>query len=282
MEKTKKAIVKNEIDDNILGSLVLNGDLSKMSSKQKYEYYTKFCQSLGLNPLTQPFQIISFKGREVLYARRDATEQLRKIHGVSVIEMHNDIKNDVYIVKVKVQDKNGRYDISTGAVNIRGLSGETLANAIMKCETKAKRRATLSICGLGMLDESETDTIGNYETKPIEPAEKEADYVDYFKDCKTVKEIGDELHKLTHEEQVKAQPFATARKKEIENGFVEDDITLAMIDSLTLETFKREQKLIEANIDNEKDKDKVKEYAEKFNEKLKELKIDYEYEPLPF
>jgi len=29
----------------------------------------------------------------------------------------------------------------------------------MKCETKAKRRATLSICGLGMLDESELETI---------------------------------------------------------------------------------------------------------------------------
>ena len=34
-----------------------------------------------------------------------------------------------------------------------------LANAIMKTETKAKRRATLSICGLGFLDESEIETI---------------------------------------------------------------------------------------------------------------------------
>jgi hypothetical protein len=29
----------------------------------------------------------------------------------------------------------------------------------MKCETKAKRRVTLSICGLGMLDEAELDTV---------------------------------------------------------------------------------------------------------------------------
>ena len=29
----------------------------------------------------------------------------------------------------------------------------------MKAETKAKRRVTLSICGLGILDESETDTM---------------------------------------------------------------------------------------------------------------------------
>ena len=35
------------------------------------------------------------------------------------------------------------------------LKGEVRANAILKAVTKAKRRATLSICGLGWLDESE-------------------------------------------------------------------------------------------------------------------------------
>jgi len=32
-------------------------------------------------------------------------------------------------------------------------------NALMKAVTKAKRRVTLSICGLGMLDETEVETI---------------------------------------------------------------------------------------------------------------------------
>ena len=48
---------------------------------------------------------------------------------------------------------------STGAVPIAGLKGEEFANALMKAETKAKRRATLSICGLGVLDETEVETI---------------------------------------------------------------------------------------------------------------------------
>ena len=39
------------------------------------------------------------------------------------------------------------------------MNGEALANAYMKAETKAKRRVTLSICGLGMLDETEVETI---------------------------------------------------------------------------------------------------------------------------
>jgi hypothetical protein len=55
------------------------------------------------------------------------------------------------------------------------LPPEELANAFMKAETKAKRRVTLSICGLGFLDESEIESIAeakrvrvNFETGDIE------------------------------------------------------------------------------------------------------------------
>ena len=44
-------------------------------------------------------------------------------------------------------------------------AGESRANAIMKATTKAKRRVTLSICGLGgMPDESELDTMPGVQT----------------------------------------------------------------------------------------------------------------------
>jgi hypothetical protein len=42
---------------------------------------------------------------------------------------------------------------------LKGLSGEALANQIMRCETKAKNRATYSICGMGFLDETEVEDI---------------------------------------------------------------------------------------------------------------------------
>src|SRR5690606_33168556 len=48
-------------------------------------------------------------------------------------------------------------DMAMGAVALTNKRGEDLANALMKAETKAKRRATLSICGLGILDETEID-----------------------------------------------------------------------------------------------------------------------------
>ena len=158
-------------DSSVIQKLVLDGDISQMSKEQRVNYYTQFCQSLGLNPLTQPFQIIKFQGKEKLYATKDCTEQLRKIHGVSITDIASQKIEDVYVVTAKAMDKNGKVDTSTGAVTISNLKGDALANALMKAETKAKRRVTLSICGLGILDESETDTMKEAITEDVQAIE---------------------------------------------------------------------------------------------------------------
>ena len=151
--------VKTDVRDTLVHDLIVAGDTSHLNAGQKTEYFLRTCETLGLNPVTQPFAFIKLNGKEVLYAKKDATEQLRKVNGVSVESMDGKIESDIYIVTVKVRDKEGRTDVATGAVNIKGLVGDGLANAIMKAETKAKRRATLSICGLGILDETEIETI---------------------------------------------------------------------------------------------------------------------------
>lgn len=161
----------SKLDDNTIFGLMTNGDVSQLKSGQKIDYYMHLCKSLGLNPATKPFQIIKFQGKEIMYATKDCTEQLRKIHGVSICELDKLFQDGLYIVTAKAQDKNGRYDAATGAINIANLKGDALANAIMKCESKAKRRVTLSICGLGMLDESETDTLGNYQKIDVKTGE---------------------------------------------------------------------------------------------------------------
>jgi hypothetical protein len=89
---------------------------------------------------------------------KDGTEQLRALHKISIAKLEREVIGDVYVVTAYAENDTRR-DSSTGAVSIKGLAGDSLANAYMKAETKAKRRATLSICGLGMLDESEIDTI---------------------------------------------------------------------------------------------------------------------------
>ncbi|MCK5613997.1 hypothetical protein KAR91_69685 [Candidatus Pacearchaeota archaeon] len=156
-----------EISESMIAKLVLRGDISAMTQTEKVEYYNVFCNNLGLNPVTQPFEIITFKGKEVLYAKKAATEQLRKINGVSVYDMRSENLVDIYKVTAYGKDKSGRQDVATGAVNITGLKGENLANAIMKAETKAKRRLTLSLCGLGIMDESEYDDLPMEDVTPM-------------------------------------------------------------------------------------------------------------------
>jgi hypothetical protein len=124
---------------------------------------------MGLDPFTKPFDILRLNGKEVLYCTRSGTQQLNKLHKVSHLITSRDTNAEagVYIVTSKASLPDGRCTESIGAVNIAGLKGEAYANAIMKAETKAKRRATLDLLGLGVLDESEAETIPNATTLAI-------------------------------------------------------------------------------------------------------------------
>lgn len=143
----------------LMEQVLIGGDLSKLTTSERLSYYTKVCESIGLNPLTKPFDYITLNGKLTLYAKRDAADQLRKRDNVSIVDMTTELVEDLYIVKVTAKTKDERYDSSTGVIYIGNLKGVERANAMMKCETKAKRRVTLSICGLGWLDETEVETI---------------------------------------------------------------------------------------------------------------------------
>jgi len=151
-----------------LEAYIAAGDIGKLGPDQRIALYRAVCDSMGLNPLTQPFQYLTLSGKTVLYATKSCTEQLRSIHGVSVVRMEREIIGDILTVTVAVTERTGREDISTGSVSLAGLKGENLSNAHMKAETKAKRRATLSICGLAVLDESEVDSIAGAQAVPVE------------------------------------------------------------------------------------------------------------------
>jgi hypothetical protein len=149
--------------NKILEQVITKGDLAELSPADRVSYYNAVCNSLGLNPLTKPFDFIKLteNGKEVvkLYARKDATEQLRKINGISIWKIENTIEDGCLIVTAYARTPDGREDIDEGIVFIKGKVGDSLANLQMKAITKAKRRVTLSICGLGFLDESEIDSI---------------------------------------------------------------------------------------------------------------------------
>jgi len=155
----------------VLERVIIQGDLAKLSPEDKVRYYAEVCNSLGLNPATRPFEYITLSGRLVLYARKDCTEQLRRLHNVSITITARERLDGIYAVTARAVLPSGRTDEAIGAVSIEGLKGDALANALMKAETKSKRRVTLSICGLGMLDETEVETIESSVTPaPAQPA----------------------------------------------------------------------------------------------------------------
>ena len=142
-----------------LETVLVNGDLASLSPSERMDYYRAVCTSVGLNPLTRPFEYIVLNRKLTLYARKDCADQLRSIHGVSIEIVASSDVNDCYVVRAKATNSYGRTDEDMGIVPIANLHGDALANAMLKATTKAKRRVTLSICGLGFLDETEVEAI---------------------------------------------------------------------------------------------------------------------------
>ncbi len=142
-------------NETTIEDVLIKGDLSQLTPQQRTEYYLRVCNSIGLNPMTQPFAFITLNGKLVLYALRACADQLRKINGISINIVSQDMKDGLLSVHVRATDKTGRTDEDLGVVSIGHLKGEAAANGILKAVTKAKRRVTLSISGLGYLDETE-------------------------------------------------------------------------------------------------------------------------------
>lgn len=161
MENINTAVVKTNDTQYVYDVYEAIGhkEIKDLNGVEQTELKTAIAKALGLNPLTRPVEIITLSGKPTLYVTRGGTDQLRMIRKINVAKLEKEHQGDLYVVTATVSDASGRQDMSTAAVSLKGLQGDALANAIMKCETKAKRRATLSFGGLGLLDELEIETI---------------------------------------------------------------------------------------------------------------------------
>lgn len=152
------------VSPEIAEALILHGDISRLSSAQKTEYAAALCQKLGLELLTKPFQVLKFQGKEHLYPLKGATDQLRKKHRIALSVDRTWLENGLYFASVTGTAPDGRTDSDIGYAIAGGIGedgkeflfrGEALGNALLKAVTKAKRRVTLSMCGLSMLSQEE-------------------------------------------------------------------------------------------------------------------------------
>lgn len=155
------------LDPAIQSSIVLRGDLSGLNEDQKKQYYLYRCKQVGLDPAAKPFDLLTLNGKQILYANASATQQLCALHKLSTQITHRERVDGIYIVSVRVTGSDGRVSENQGAVDVGNQVGERLANAILKATTKAIRRSVLAHCGLGMLDETEVETIPEARVEPL-------------------------------------------------------------------------------------------------------------------
>lgn len=149
-----------------LENLLLKGDLEGMTPEGRVRYYQHRCYEIGLDPLSRPFDYIrvptDIKGifKTVLFLNSDGVDQMRRMRLVSSIITKEETESGVLKVYVRARQpiiENGvvivwREVDDFGAVPVAGIGGLNLANAHMKCITKAHRRATMALLGLGEKD----------------------------------------------------------------------------------------------------------------------------------
>lgn len=140
---------------------IATNDLSKLAPRQRVGLVLALCKSLALNPLSRPFEFLVLDGKVTLYATKSATEQLGRLHQISVKRTREANVGDLHVVEVEGRQPNGRTSFATKYVSLRDgrgnpLAGQKLGDAYAKAETGAKRRLILSMVGLaGLPDDDE-------------------------------------------------------------------------------------------------------------------------------
>jgi len=167
-----------------LRRLLMDKDASGLKPDELVWFNSWICERYGLDPWSCPVQFILLWNpklrREILtpYYGKEAAEQLRSKHNVSITDLveSEDKERGIFSVKAFARMPDGRTDVAFGRLSLvkkaytdkstgerveaGPLKGDDLANALMKCETKAKNRVTYSILKMGrFMDETEAETL---------------------------------------------------------------------------------------------------------------------------
>jgi hypothetical protein len=169
--------------------LITENDLSGLSGPQRVQVVLAMCDELGLNPLTKPIQLLTLDGKLVAYVTKGATDQMANNRGVSTRIVDRGRDGHTYYAIVEARTQDGRTAEEIGVVSLevysranqqhRPATTAETANAMMKAVTKAKRRAILSLIGLGLMAQEEAEDLvqdgrANYAALDAEVQREEA------------------------------------------------------------------------------------------------------------
>lgn len=222
LEKSTTAVttrLNSEQMAEVFNKLVIGSDLAVLSKPEQVEYYKLVCERLGLDAYRKPFDLIVLNGKLQMYANKECTAQLTAIRKLTVSIISKERVGDHYVVTARASSQDGESSEDIGVTTLSG-GADQMANAMMKATTKAKRRAILSACGLGMIDAEELDTVANVEHVdaieiPQEPEEVDRDLIVTWAETLAGASNADELTQATLEIKNAPQAVRDALKQEI-------------------------------------------------------------------
>jgi hypothetical protein len=124
---------------------IATNDLSKLAPRQRVGLVLALCKSLALNPLSRPFEFLVLDGKVTLYATKSATEQLARLHQISVKRTREANVGDLHVVEVEGRQPNGRTSFATKYVSLRdGRGNPARGPEARRClrEGRDRRQAT--------------------------------------------------------------------------------------------------------------------------------------------
>lgn len=142
----------------------MNNDWSGVTEPDRVLAVRAICEVLGIPTPMNPFRFIKTKrGNVTMYAGQEAASLIANTYRLSVkiTEQVFDKEQNLYRVAVTATFPDGRSVDDMGVVYLGGSTGDDRANAVMKCITKAKRRVTLSACGLSTYEEDEVPVVSS-------------------------------------------------------------------------------------------------------------------------
>lgn len=149
--------MNNEVtkQQEALVKATLSQDWGRTNDQVKVRFIAHLCNQLSIPAVMNPFIFIKTKNGQKLYTPSEGAYLIASKNRIStkIKDRSYDKERQIYSVTVECSTPDGRTSEDIGHMFLGGLQGENLANAMMKAETKAKRRAILSTVGLSVLTE---------------------------------------------------------------------------------------------------------------------------------
>jgi hypothetical protein len=140
---------------------LIRGDVSSVPREALLRYVFTFCERVGISPLAVPFSLMKTQRGMQLVANRNFYDAVASKYSVSRECTGEGFfeGTKLYYTRYRATTPDGRVTEDMALVDTAGLSGNDLANAIMKAHTKGRNRVTRAHLGFPFPDETEAETV---------------------------------------------------------------------------------------------------------------------------